>query len=626
MENYLYYLGSNIENEFKENKRVFSSNISNDIKEGDYFLIYNNKSGKIKLSEVTKIDYKNKTIYFKSLISYKTSIQEDNSSFMFYIKYFKLNQHQFTKSNTVPSKIELEDDYMNVKNSPIYNDLFDFNDTENFRDFYLVKEEDLFLITKDLKHLDIVFLLENNDSLTYKGLKLFKDDKLNDYNVIISKPQTPISLISLRSALSVKEKSVNKKFTNEIIDDLQKTGFFKQQLNRPQKTLYNIFLAKTRQSDIKAQLRNDLNKGIIDEKTSYLINNFMKSENLILYGVPGSGKSYTIKSKIAGVFEINEDQYIGNEETYEDEINNNYKQLEDNGQIKRIVFHPDYTYSDFVGQVLPTLDDNKNIRYEFKSGPFTQALKAAITNPNKEHFLIIEEINRGNAAAIFGDIFQLLDRKENGESEYTINNEDIENEINKEIIERNKKEENKKDLLVESISIPSNLWLLATMNTSDQNVYTLDTAFQRRWNMELIPNDLENKNPKLDFAIEGLNIKWLPFAKVVNKILEGSSNSFSGGDKRLGAWFIRPDKDEENTKLISKELFANKVLKYLWDDAFKYNTSEFFSEKCKTLENVIINYKKDNFDTLSLFADKVKEELEKNSIKKPDTLLSDESE
>ncbi len=184
-------------------------------------------------------------------------------------------------------------------------------------------------------------------------------------------------------------------------------------------------------------------------------------KNIILYGVPGSGKSYTLQRDYCN----------------------------DNSVVEKIVFHPDYSYSDFVGQIMPSVDDSGIVSYKFNLGPFTNILKKAYHNPQIKHVLVkayhnpqikhvlvIDEINRGNAPAIFGEIFQLLDRLKHdkngfkkGSSEYAINNMDIAN-----IVHSDKNA---------SIRIPSNLWIIATMNTSDQNVFTLDTAFQRRFSM-----------------------------------------------------------------------------------------------------------------------------------------------
>lgn len=303
------------------------------------------------------------------------------------------------------------------------------------------------------------------------------------------------------------------------------------------------------------------------EQTAKNFNNEIKGENIILYGVPGSGKSYTIKEKIGKLLGKN----IKDKSTFDSE----YTELWKNGNISRVVFHPDYTYSDFTGQILPAVE-NGEVKYEFKPGPFTKILKSACERKDESFFLIIEEINRGNAAAIFGDIFQLLDRNGRGESEYPIDNHDIAREI----------DENCK---FDKIVIPSNLWLLATMNTSDQNVYTLDTAFQRRWNMELIPNTfIEGKH---DFIIEDTGVTWREFALIVNEKLE-TGGALTSEDKRLGAWFISAD---NNDGTVSKKLFANKVIKYLWDDAFKFNRDDLFNtDKYKTLEKVIEKFNNRN--------------------------------
>lgn len=264
--------------------------------------------------------------------------------------------------------------------------------------------------------------------------------------------------------------------------------------------------------------------------------------NILYYGVPGSGKSYTV------------DKFCKDN-------------LSDNQYMRRVVFHPDYTYSDFVGQILPTLeldeaDNTEKLRYMFTPGPFTKILKIAYENPTENCVLVIEELNRGNAPAIFGEIFQLLDREEDvtspifGRSKYGINNTDIANEVFG----------NKNKL----IYLPSNLSIIATMNTSDQNVFTLDTAFQRRWEMEYIPNVFEGAHA--DTKIVGSNITWKAFAETVNDII--SRNSFNMGsteDKGLGAYFAI-GKDLED-----KKGFAEKVLKYLWDDAVKLDRKRLFN-------------------------------------------------
>jgi len=248
------------------------------------------------------------------------------------------------------------------------------------------------------------------------------------------------------------------------------------------------------------------------------------------------------------------------------------------GSIVRVVFHPDYTYSDFIGQILPNVSKEGKVTYEFRPGPFTRILEKTVTEPTKQFFLIIEEINRGNAASIFGDLFQLLDRNNDGNSEYEVDNREI-GKIVYSISDDN--------VDVPKIFIPKNLWIFATMNTSDQNVFPLDTAFQRRWEMELIPNVFDPAPDKQGFTIKGTGVTWKEFADAVNKKLEDGDEMMSG-DKRLGAWFIKPDSEEDGKKIVSKKRFANKVLKYLWDDAFKFNREKFFNTKTyPTLEKVI---------------------------------------
>jgi len=279
-------------------------------------------------------------------------------------------------------------------------------------------------------------------------------------------------------------------------------------------------------------------------------NRLLGGENIILYGVPGAGKSWTIK----------------------------HEYCDDDDRMERLVFHPDYTYSDFVGQILPRLDEDGSVSYEFTPGPFTKLLRKAYTNPEKMFFLVIEEVNRGNAPSIFGDIFQLLDRNKDGKSEYEITNGDI-----AKIVYEN---ENHK------ISIPSNMSILCTMNTSDQNVFTLDTAFQRRWSMRLIKNrflgDTEKQFAKTN--ILDTDVTWDKFFTEINKIiLSKNIRMTSSEDKRLGTHFVaKEDLEyiEGNNKQNSK--FPEKVLKYLWDDAFKFTKEDIFDlDKVKSLEEVI---------------------------------------
>lgn len=286
------------------------------------------------------------------------------------------------------------------------------------------------------------------------------------------------------------------------------------------------------------------------------------AENILLYGVPGAGKSHEIKTK-----------YCSDEKFME-----------------RVVFHPDYTYSDFVGQILPRVEKdesgNEKLKYVFTPGPFTKMLKKAEKDPDHYYYLVIEELNRGNAPAIFGEIFQLLDRKDEdefppeevGESEYGISNYEVATEVYED-------EEH-------PVRIPSNMYILATMNTADQNVFTLDTAFQRRWDMRQIENKFDESEHSKDI-IEGTKVNWGAFATVINDmVLEINVDKASSEDKRLGTYFAKKKELEVNR-------FPEKVLKYLWDDAFKMDKTAIFNENCKSLEEVVATYETTTNDKLA---------------------------
>ena len=319
--------------------------------------------------------------------------------------------------------------------------------------------------------------------------------------------------------------------------------------------------------------------------------------NVLLSGVPGSGKSWTI------------------EHEYCDKDSN----------VERLVFHPDYTYSDFIGQILPDVDEEGMVTYKFSPGPFTSILRDAYLNPTQKYILIIEEINRGNAPAIFGEAFQLLDRLISprnegnivfpaGTSEYGITNKYM-----AEVIYGNGKHK---------VRIPSNLSIIGTMNTSDQNVFTLDTAFQRRWRMRLIENSFDNVRPSLaNCPILDTEVTWQRFCEVINKQIVGNKAKMaSSEDKRLGVYFVHESDLKHNAAdepvdhssllaelnellkaeminnitaaqktrlqeireaLLQNRIFPEKVIKYLWDDAFKFNTGAIFdTEDNKDLDSL----------------------------------------
>lgn len=314
----------------------------------------------------------------------------------------------------------------------------------------------------------------------------------------------------------------------------------------------------------------------------YRVNN--KDRNIIFYGVPGVGKSYKIKQE-GGLF-----------------------------VQEKTVFHPEYTNADFVGQLLPVrngeneTDASKSqISYEFVPGPFTRILEKALKNKDnadKKYMLVIDEINRGNASAIFGEIFQLLDRDEDGKSEFSINNKDIYDYLTE------KAGVDKSLLPDEKIYLPSNLYIWATMNTSDQNVYTLDTAFQRRWQMEMLVIDFDkDDDTKVQGEIVISNSKndlhWREFVTAINKkISDNNEGMISVEDKRIGPWFAKRNEIE------NIDLFTQKVIKYLWDDAFKMSRADIFKD-VKTLDDIVVKIGKGN-NIEDIFKDGFFDEVIKN--------------
>lgn len=293
-------------------------------------------------------------------------------------------------------------------------------------------------------------------------------------------------------------------------------------------------------------------------------------KNKIFFGTPGCGKSYHIEHNILGKSAVSK-KYEG---SYE----------KDN--IIRTTFYQDYSNTDFVGQILPKVvrgEDNEKdtVEYIFNPGPFTLALIQAISNPTKKVALVIEEINRGNAPAIFGDIFQLLDRDGDSISEYGIVNVGLMDYLNNyEFVADGQKKRYK----FKEIKIPGNMDIFATMNTSDQNVYTLDTAFVRRWEKEKIKNTFA-KCTFRDKNVPGMGCTWQKFVEDINACIASHLEDLQvNEDKQIGAFFV-------NEALLSgsAEKFAYKVFDYLWNDVAKLDREIFFNHY-DTLDALIAAY------------------------------------
>lgn len=295
----------------------------------------------------------------------------------------------------------------------------------------------------------------------------------------------------------------------------------------------------------------------------------------ITYGAPGTGKSHGINTLLKTTNHV------------------------------RTTFHPDSDYASFVGAYKPTMvkqekrisydvldDDNKHeeeeiIAYKFVPQAFIKAYVSAWKNYPKETVLVIEEINRGNCAQIFGDLFQLLDRKDNGFSSYPIDADaDIAQYLCSELKDilpnegdvskiNNVFSENYPDGIVEQIKngtkllLPNNLYIWATMNTSDQSLFPIDSAFKRRWDWKFVKISDAHKNWTIHFGDEACS--WWEFIKEMNKIIAKETSS---DDKKLGYFFCKPSNEDKD--FISEERFVGKVLFYLWNDVFKDGETKYF--------------------------------------------------
>lgn len=281
----------------------------------------------------------------------------------------------------------------------------------------------------------------------------------------------------------------------------------------------------------------------------------------ILFGAPGTGKSFKIDDPVNGYGLKN----VGESRKF------------------RTTFHPDYDYAQFVGAYKPK-KEGKDITYSFVPQVFAKAYAAAwklqLTGAAESNvFLVIEEINRGNCAQIFGDIFQLLDRDSKGFSQYSIDADcDFAEWLDKEFKAENLWDAYKKEVGGEGkLKLPPNLNVLATMNTSDQSLFPMDSAFKRRFDWEYVPISFDGKDAaNFQIDIDGTQYSWQKFVETVNeKILSLTESE----DKQLGEFFIKPD----SGNVISKDRFLGKVMFYLWNEVCKdeHKNGSFFRVKDK---------------------------------------------
>jgi len=287
---------------------------------------------------------------------------------------------------------------------------------------------------------------------------------------------------------------------------------------------------------------------------------------IMLYGAPGTGKSYRISSLIRQSYP-------------------SYNEYDDNPYVFRTTIYRDYSYFDFVGNIMPVTKDGK-ISYEFVPGIFTTALFAALRNQDSgiDVYLILEEMSRGDIASIFGDIFQLLDRDDTGKSMYGINNKSIyEYLILNGVLKAGYK-----------IIIPSNLYIIGTVNTSDQNVNVIDTAFKRRFDFEYVgvePIKSNNNDYVNNFSINFTSdnqYEWVKLYQAINHVIINDLGLAE--DKQLGPFFLKDKGDDD----LNRKQVANKLLHYLWQDVERvsYTSGSLFADGITSFSQLYYAFEK----------------------------------
>lgn len=429
--------------------------------------------------------------------------------------------------------------------------------------------------------------------------KLMVGDQSTDGRIIIADKDRLCYLVKSGSKGSFSIRTISKQLLGEFIDYYKKNPNKKaedarlelKELSDIDKYEYGYNATLTAMAKMVLDPKNELVRKGNPAESSRAENHLLKTTGLqqIYYGAPGTGKSKTIKDLTFGE------------------------------SVIRTTFHPDSDYASFVGTYKPiteevvlrdcngkkVIDEETNevvkeerIAYKFIPQAFLEAYVKAWKKlgSSKKQYLIIEEINRGNCAQIFGDLFQLLDRNEYGFSDYPIvADKDMQKYLekkfagweitNKDEINQLYGEANMVNLIMkgERLVLPSNLYIWATMNTSDQSLFPIDSAFKRRWDWKYVPiregRDKETNAPLNWYINTGdKQYNWWSFISQVNKLIGSLTNS---EDKKLGYFFCKA-KDGE----IDADLFVSKVIFYLWNDVFKdygFDDKDFQDEEGKIL-------------------------------------------
>lgn len=470
------------------------------------------------------------------------------------LKLFEMNQWQIAvdkSQNKLNNDINLIKDELNyeiTQNIEHYNKKFDLLEekieeiqleSSKFKEFI---ESELYVQNETLE------IMEKKLESHEKSLNILNEIMQNMKEEIEEKHKESIQFINNRFESGNSNKNIEEQIASINLQNENMKEMFKSKEENLKKLEIKIEkLFEKKQESIVSQ----------KEKIKMQTNSFNNKsfEQKIYSGAPGTGKSYKLK---------NDMDFL------------NYEHV-------RITFHPEYEYHNFVGSIQPFTKEN-NVFYKYNPGPFVEILKKALHNPGKSYALVIEEMTRANCSAVFGDIFQLLDRDENGWSMYHIVNREIYNELNVSI---------DKFIYDGNIKIPPNLSIYGTLNTSDQNTFSLDTAFKRRFSIiHMDANREDEEKKKVIFNNE--EILWESFYKSFNSYIINELNLSE--DKQIGPYFISKDD-------IHSGVALKKVLNYIYHEInniyFRYdNSGQIFKSKYRNLEAILRA-----FETKQIFND-----------------------
>lgn len=511
--------------------------------------------------------------YFYGLVEYiDITKQNDNSK----SKKTDVYDEIYRKTN---GKFENKDLYENIKleqMEKIYMSSALDNESKSLR-----KDFDIFPVIFLYKILIELGISTGNYEITKDEYKYIVtvQKKYNDYlDTLVLIKEARETEDSFERFREYKNKLDNR--FNLVIEQLPtikvEGGYYK--LNLDYLDRVKTLIKKFEENDFKENYLNFLTKplNLFQEKDK--INN---DKNIpyqkIVYGAPGTGKSYSLNEEAESIFGTNKE---------------------------RITFYDGYTYGQFIGMYKPTMTEEGDISYKYVPGPFIKQLVKAYKDSSNKFCLIIEEINRAKADKVFGNIFQLLDRDEKGNSRYPIS-------VSEEQIQYLREElKDKMDILerieTKGLYLPNNLYIWATMNSADDGVQPLDTAFKRRWKFNYISlNANEDKFGDGEIFIigkyEDKNILWNKFRSILNDTLKFNITE----DRLIAPFFISPSDFldmESNIKIIDKNIFTEKVLMYIFDDLLRHYPKlreKIFNNSMRTFSDIYEKVSK-NEDFLKL--------------------------